>query len=339
VLKPLAGADPDLEQNLESFFRQDHPSFEILLGVEDPLDPAIAVAERVIARHPEVEARLVVHRGTGATNPKVSNLGGILPLARHELVLISDSNVRVPRGYLRDLAETIERTGAGLVSSLFAGTGGRSLGAALERAQLNGFVAHGVAAPALLGEPVVVGKSMLLRKSVFLRLGGLDTVKNVLGEDYVIGKMFQHGGWPVRLAPMVIDNVIGEISLRAFWRRHLRWSMLRFRLHPLGFVLEPLASPLALLPLALMALGAWGWVWALAVLALRDAGGWVSLRGWRGSWQPLLLAPLREALALAIWVTTFFVRHVSWRGHQVRIGAGTLAYVADPLPAAHPERA
>ena len=101
VLKPLCGRDADLEANLESFFEQDHPKYELLFGVTDPHDPAVDVAHELAARYPEVPCRVVVHKGAGALNPKVDNLLGLLPAARHDLVLVSDSNVHAPRHYVR----------------------------------------------------------------------------------------------------------------------------------------------------------------------------------------------------------------------------------------------
>jgi hypothetical protein len=145
VLKPLAGADPELEANLESFFLQDHPRFELLFGVEEPSDPAIAVVERVRARHPTVRARVIIHAGLRAQNPKISNLSGIIGEAAHDLVLVSDSNIRAPTDYVRSMAALSVTAGPrfGLATNLFVGSGERSVGAALEAVQLNGFVAAG----------------------------------------------------------------------------------------------------------------------------------------------------------------------------------------------------
>jgi ceramide glucosyltransferase len=332
VLKPLSGADEDLEANLESFFVQDHPSYELVFGVQDPHDPAVPIVRRLIAAHPEIKAKLVLHSGTRANNPKIANLGGMLPHARGELILISDSNIRAPSGYLSDLVRTMGpvEDRVGLVSNLFAGTGEETLGAAIESVQINGFIASGVVTPAMLGSPVVVGKSMLMRRSVFARIGGLSSVADVLAEDYVIGKMFQHAGWRVVLAPTVLENVNRRATVSTFWKRHLRWSMLRIRLEPVAFALEPLASPLAMLPIALATFGPWAVAWALGIIVLRDVAGWIRLRGLERVWLPVVLAPVREVLILAIWASTPFRKHVSWRGHRVRLGAGTRAYAPDP---------
>jgi ceramide glucosyltransferase len=324
ILKPLCGADPGLEANLETFFRQDYPRLQLVFGVEDPHDPAVAIVRVLQARFPHVSSALVVHRGGRAINPKVRNLLGMLPAAQHDLLLISDSNVRVPPGYVQEMVETLHGgPRAGLVTSRIAGTGEASLGAALDAVQLNGFCAAGSALPTCFGDASVIGKSLLFSRRQFEALGGFAAIANVLAEDYVMGKLFEEAGLEVRLSRTVIENVTGALSVEAFLRRHLRWSMLRIRLRPGAFLLEPLTAPLALLPAALVGLGAWGAAWVGALLLLRDVGGWVALRGWRRAWVPALLAPARDLLMLWVWARTPAEREVSWRGNRVLVVEGT----------------
>jgi ceramide glucosyltransferase len=333
VLKPLAGHDPGLFTNLSSFFRQDHPDYELVLGVEDPADPAIAVARALIRRYPEVRARLVIHGGGRGSNPKVRNLLGMLPHASHDWLLVSDSNIRAPEHYVREMAtEAAHRPDTGVVTNLFAGTGERSLGGALECVELNGFCAGGMALPTVLGDPVVIGKSMLFSRQVLERLGGLERAQHVLAEDYVLGKLFQHAGYRVVIAPTVLHNHVGRLGMAAFLGRHLRWAMFRWRLRPAAGLLEIVTSPLAVMPLALVVLGPWALAWAAGLLVLRDVGGWIVLRGLGGAYWPLLLAPLRELMSLVVWVVAPLKRHISWRGHRVRLGMGTLLFEERPRP-------
>jgi ceramide glucosyltransferase len=330
VLKPLCGADPSLRENLQSFFEQDHPAFELVFGVEQADDPALSIVRSLMREFPAVDATIVVHRATRGQNPKVRNLLGMLPSAKHDLVLISDSNVVAPRHYVREAAAIkASSPDIGLVTNLFAGHGERSVGASLECVELAGFVAAGSALPTAFGDAAVVGKSMLFSKSEIAKLGGLDRVADVLAEDYVIGKMFERAGLRVVVAPTVLSNVVGPIDIGAVFQRHLRWSMLRLRLRPAAFLLEPLTMPLAILPLAYASLGGWAFVWAFAMWTVRDALGWWLLRGARAIHLPLLLGPFRDLLSLAVWAATPLKRHVSWRGHRVRVGAGTLLFAAN----------
>ncbi len=331
VLKPLNGADDELYANLKSCFEQDHPRFELLFGVTNPTDPACALVERLQREFPDVPARLIVHEGEGsALNPKVRNLLGILPHAAHDLVLISDSNVRAPAHYVSELAALHEARHAGIVTNLFAGTGERTLGAALENMQLNGFCAAGSALPTLTGDAAVIGKSTLFSQATLERLGGLTRLSCVLAEDFILGKMFQNAGLPVIIAPTVLENPNRDLSLRAAFSRHLRWAMLRWRLRPAVALLEPLTSPLLMLPFAWSVLGPLSVLWLFAVLAIRDLGGWVLLRGWGRAWLPLLLGPLRELAAPVAWLLGLLKRHVTWRGQRLRLSAGTLLYAEPP---------
>ena len=147
-----------------------------------------------------------------------------------------------------------------------------------------------------------------------------------------MGKMFQHAGYRVVLAPTVLTQALGAVTLRGFWRRHLRWATLRWRLRPAAPFLELLVTPLALLPIVYAGLGPPGLLGLLALLIVRDVGGWVLLRGWSGVHLPVLLGLLRDACMLAVWTIAPFRRHVRWHEHRVRLGAGTLLYRQEPAP-------
>lgn len=329
VLKPLCGADPSLRENLKSFFQQDHAAFQLVFGVEQAHDPALAVVRELMQAYPAVDATIVIGNAVRAHNPKVKNLLGMLPHAKHDLVLISDSNVVAPRHYVRELASIkASAPDVGLVTNLFAGHGERNIGAMLECVELAGFVAAGSALPTAIGDAAVIGKSMLFSRAQLTTLGGLVRVADVLAEDYVLGKMFELAGLRVVVAPTVLSNVVGALTLRGVFDRHLRWSMLRFRLRPAAFLLEPLTMPLAVLPIAALSWGPWALTWAFAMWLLRDVVGWWLMRGKRAIHLPLLLGPLRDVMSLAVWFATPLKRHVSWRGNRVRVGAGTLLYAA-----------
>jgi ceramide glucosyltransferase len=327
VLKPLCGTDTNLAGNLESFFTQDHPRFELVFGVTEEDDPALDVVRALVERYPAVRARVVVHTGEGALNPKVNNLLGMLPHAEHDLVLVSDSNVLAPRHYVREMASVYEHERPGLVTNLFAGLGERSLGAALENVGLTGFVAAGTALPTALGDAVLVGKSVLFSQQFLARVGGLRRFADVLAEDFVMAQAFVHAGGKIAVAPSVLANVTGKMTVKSMLARQLRWSMMRCRSHAVAHLLEPVASPLAMLPLAWWVLGPWALAWASALLLTRDLGGWLVLRGTTRAFLPVLLAPLRELLALGVWALAPLKRHVAWRGKRFRIGAGTLLYL------------
>ena len=335
VLKPVAGIDDGLEANLRTFFAQNYPRYEIVFGVEGEEDPALELLRRMMRDHPQVEARVVVHDGGRGINPKVSNLRAMLTAAQHDLVVVSDSNIRVHSRYLQEMQAEMARPEVGLVTSLFAGVGEKTLGALVENAHINATVVAGVVVPTeVFGHPIAVGKSMMFRRSLIDKIGGLESVAYVLAEDYVIGRMFHEAGFDVRLCPTPVMNVIARSTLSSFFRRQLRWNMIRLRLQPFPFLLEPLTVPLftALITVWLGAPLEWMLGWAFLITAARDAAQWIMMRGARGLWRALLVIPLREILVVAVWMATFPKRRISWRGNRVRVSAGTRLYM-ETLPA------
>ncbi len=324
VLKPLCGADPSLEENLRSFFAQDHPNFELVFGAQRADEPALEVVRRLQAEFPHVASTIVVHDFAEGLNPKVRNLRGMLPHARFELLLISDSNVRAPRHYLTEASAEFESDPAiGLVTHVFAGVGGSTFASEVEHVQLAGFVAGGAAMPSLVGHAAVIGKSMLLSRKHLEVVGGLAGVSDVLAEDYVLGQRLAKHGLRVALGRTVLENVVGDLTARELVERHARWAMMRRRLCPLAFALEPLASPLVLLPLALYLLGPVAALWALATWFVRDAAA-LSILGRPASLKSVLASPARDLAMLVAWGVALFTRHVSWRGTRVRVGQGTV---------------
>jgi ceramide glucosyltransferase len=325
VLKPLAGADDELERNLETFFHQRYPRYEIVFGVAGASDPAAEVARRLIARHPGVAARLVVHDGRRGLNPKVANLRAILAAGTNDVVVISDSNIAVGEGYLESMVRPLGGK-VGLVMSLFAGTGERTLGARLESLHLCGVIASTIAA-----SRVVVGKSLLFRRSLFEALGGMESLASVLAEDYVMGRMFTAAGYEVALADEVVRNVNVRASVWTFVRRQARWGLMRSRLKPLVYPFEPLVCPIAVGLLAAVLDGAlWPLLWAAALTLVRDGGAWLRLRGLRGLGAALVLGVPKDLLILGAWIAAPWKRHVTWRGHRLRVSAGSRLFADRP---------
>ena len=328
VLKPLKGVDPALEQNLESFFHLDFPEYEILFGVNDPRDPAVAVARRVIARHPMVRARLVIAGELVGFNPKVNNLAGILPHARHELLLISDSNVAVDRCMLRHMVARMSDANVGLVTSFIRGVDGQGLGGALESLQLNTFVMGGVAAVSgPPGQVCAVGKSMLLRRADLERFGGFAELGRFLAEDQVCAEKIRELGREVVVCPHPIDNVLGQITVRGFASRHLRWARIRRHISLPGYLGELLTNPLAMAAgLLAVAPGAGSTALAVTTFVIVCATSVAAERrlGVRRSliFYPMLVL-IRAVAVAALWPVPLVSSSVSWRGRRFRITEGT----------------
>jgi ceramide glucosyltransferase len=337
ILKPLKGVDPDLEANLQSFYRLDYPEYELVFGVSDPRDPGLGVARRVAALYPQVPTRFVANEREIGFNPKVNNLANILSVARHELILISDSNVAVPPDHLSRMVAELERPGVGLVTAPIRGVAGSGLGGTLEGLQLNTFVAGGVAAlDGLFGRVCAMGKSMLLRRADLERIGGLEWLARFLAEDQVCGEAIRSLGLDTVVAPAPADNVLGAFPLRGFASRHLRWARIRRHTAPIGYFGEALTNPLlpALAHLAVVP-GRLSLALAVATLALLSMAAMYSERllgvRRRMTHYPALEL-MRGAVVAALWIVPLLSSTVVWRGHRFRIGRRTLVHPTGDLP-------
>jgi ceramide glucosyltransferase len=328
VLKPLAGCDDDLEENLESFARLDYPSFEILLGVADAEDPGYAAARRFAARHPELDVRVVVTDPRAAINPKVAQLVGLERVATGEVYVISDSNVRVPPTYLWSLVADLAEAGVGMVTSVFAGSGEQSVGAALENLQIcassmPGLVAMNIVSPRSL----TVGKSMAVRRRDLARLGGFLAVGSVLAEDYVLGRRFLDAGFKVRTSLDVVHNRNVRCTVARTIERHTRWAKMRRSLFQTGFALEPVLTPIVVASLGvLVAPSKTTAVALMSVCVLQTACALLAVRLVRGDRLAWWYAPLeiaRSYVTLLCWVRAWGNRRIAWRGHPFELGPGS----------------
>src|SRR6185312_2350528 len=227
ILKPLCGLDDDLVANLECFAALDYAPYELLLGVRDRHDAAHPVAVAFARRFPR-RVRVVLQRGTPGLNPKVNQLATLARAARHELIVVSDSNVRVAPGYLDEIAAHLEDPRVGLVTHPIAGIGEQRIGSLMDNLHLCASVGAGmIGAKRVVGKDIVVGKSMALRKTDLAALGGFEAFADVLAEDYLLGKKVSATlDKRVVVGKAAVRNVSERRDTRDFYRRYRRWSVM-----------------------------------------------------------------------------------------------------------------
>jgi ceramide glucosyltransferase len=325
VLKPLKGLEQGLEDNLRAILGQTHPDYEVIFGAADADDPALDLARRVSADFPTRSTRVVVGSAPLGLNPKVKLLQHLETFARSELILVSDSNVRPEPNYLSALENVQAESGAALVHSILAGSMGRTLGERLEDMQLSGWVAASVCFTSLVGDPVVIGKSMLMERSALAAVGGFQAVRDILAEDYILGRRLRQAGYRVALCPEVLSVVNSGRGIGGFFNRHVRWGQMQRTIYPVAFFASLAAQPTPFLILGfVLGRGPVAWVAALALL-----GKWLCELGLarfvagRLAWRTACLLPLKDVLFLGVWCAALVKRTVHWRGHRMRVGPGS----------------
>ncbi len=332
VLKPLRGLDDNLFDNLASFCTQDYPSYEIILCLQDLNDPACKVAKKIQDKYPDQNISIVVEKCTAGLNPKVNNLIPAYRKSRHSYVLISDSNVMVGNNYLREIMRHTIDPSVGLVSNPIRGIGGRSIGAVLENLHLNSFVIGSVSfLDRFLKMPCVIGKSMLMKKDDLEALGGLGAFKDILAEDFIIGREMQRAGKKVVLSSYLISNVNEYWDIKRFLNRHTRWGKLRWQIGGIRYFSEILANPVFVAALPVLfkpsreALSFAAIVGLIKVLGDSVMGRRITSRsGEQGIQAPspltYFLAPLKDLIIGIVWFVPLLSSTIVWRGNRYVIG-------------------
>lgn len=317
VLKPLCGAEPRLYDNLRSFFAQAHPAFQLVFGVRDPQDPAIAVVRRLQAEFPQVEAALVIDPRVHGANLKVSNLINLLPAARHDWLVLADSDIGAAPDYLEHVTLPLADPGVGIVTCLYRGVPRGGLWARLGALFIDDWFAPSVQVSNAFGSTrFAFGSTIALRRESLQAAGGFEALRDVLADDFWLGEFTRRQGLRTVLSHVVVTTDVIENSLRQLWRHELRWLRTTRAAEPTGFafVFVTFTFPVLLAGLLLARTEL-----ALA-LALIGATGRLVLhylqRQWRAEPAPRyesLLLPLRDSLMLATWAAAMTGFRVQWR--------------------------
>jgi ceramide glucosyltransferase len=324
VLKPLCGPEPRLEENLATFCTQTHPHYQLVCGVRDPLDPAIAVVERLRRRFPALDMRLVVDPRVHGSNLKVSNLINMMDAARHPWLVLADSDIAVAPDYLERVTAPLHDAGVGIVTCLYHGRAQDSFWTRLGTLFIDTWFAPSVRVASSAGSSAFgFGATIALRAATLRAVGGFEALKDRLADDCRLGELTRRLQLRTVLSEVVVCTDVTEDSLRALWSRERRWMQTIRSLEPLGYTFAFITFTLPML-----ALGLWLAPTTLnCTLALLGAAARLGLH-WRrpapGLPRPgrAVYAPVRDCLLLLEWLSAFAGSTARWRRHLLRVDTG-----------------
>jgi ceramide glucosyltransferase len=333
VLKPLHGADPHLYENLRSFCAQHHPCFQVIFGVRESADLAIPIVRRLIGEFPDRDIALVIDPSVSGSNFKVSNLENMVPLAKHDVFVIADSDMRVGPDYLTAVTAPLADAGIGLVTCLYRGRAVAGIWSRLAAM----FVNHGFLPGALIGERMrpgsaCFGATMALRRDTYVTIGGFAAFRDQLADDHALGAAIRRAGERVVLSSHLVDTTMADVNLGALVAHELRWTRTIRLIAPLGFAASIVTQPLALAFVATFALGFPPFMLAVLAAALICRLVMVRIvdRALALSATELWLVPLRDMLSFAVFIASFLSNRVAWRDSKFRIAAdGRLVAIGD----------
>ena len=321
ILKPIRGLDRETYDNFASFCRQDYPEFEILFCVGDSSEPAIPVIQQIIRDFPKRAVRLSIGSEPLGVNDKVNKLCRMVGEAKHDLILVSDSDVRVEQGFLKKVAAAFRDPKVGGVTCLYRGETDGSFASNLEAlGNSTDFAPSVLVARQLRGLDFMLGAVMTTTKQQLASIGGFEALVNYLADDYELGNRISLLGHPVELSGDVVSIVYPRQTIWDAFRHQLRWNLAIRCSRPAGHfgLIFSQGLPWTLLAAAIAPNPSVVLTYIVIYCGLRAAMG--LLIGYVGMNDPLArkfwLLPIRDAFAFVVWLASFFPQRIHWRGQE-----------------------
>ncbi|MGA7292529.1 MAG: bacteriohopanetetrol glucosamine biosynthesis glycosyltransferase HpnI [Terriglobales bacterium] len=339
ILKPLRGVDPEIWESFCSHCEQDYPQFELIFGVSDPGDPAVETVRKLQAKYPNCAIDLIVCDRILGTNIKVSNLAQMVPAARYEILLVNDSDIRVPPDYLREVIAPLANPSVGLVTCLYRGVAAPTLGSRLEALGIATDFVPGILSARLLekGLNFGLGSTLAFRRRDLEAIGGFATLLDYLADDYELGRRIAATGKRVELGAATVTTFLPAYTVRQFCLHQLRWSRTIRDARRWGYagLLFTFGPPWALAALLASRGAAWAWILFALTITTRLAIGFVAadivLRDrqiFRNNLlRTILLLPLRDLIAPIVWAASYMGNRIHWRGDVFDLKDGRLISV------------
>lgn len=333
VLKPVHGIEAQLRENIESFYRQDYPRYEILFAADQADDAALEIVREVSARYPQIPTRILV-TGTPWPNPVVYSFHCMAEAAAHDILITTDSDVEVDPSYLREVVAPLLDPKVGLVTCVYRGKNAAGFFSGLTAVGMSVEMTAGVLVANLLeGMKFGLGPTTVVRKDSLAAIGGYDALKDYIAYDFAIGNLIERAGYRVVLSAHIIDHVVNQKSFRHMWQNQLRWAQTTRYSRPKGHFGSGLifAMPYGILGLiAAGALGHWGigLLFLAAAVLNRLIEAW--LVGGTVVRDPVIrkspwLYPLRDLLGFAVWFASYLNLRYAWRDNRFELKGTRIA--------------
>jgi ceramide glucosyltransferase len=327
VLKPVHGLEAQLEKNIESFFQQDYPDYEILFAADEGADSALDVVRQVCARYPHIRTRVLV-TGTPWPNPVVYAFHCMSEVAAHDILVTTDSDVEVGPQYLKEIVAPLLDPKVGMVTCVYRGKNATGFFSGLTAIGMSVEMTAGVLVANLLeGMKFGLGPTTVVRKDSLASIGGYTALRDYIAYDFAIGNLIAKAGYEVALSRYVIDHVVNQGSFRRMWQNQLRWAQTTRYSRPKGHFGSGLifAMPYGILGfLAAAGLGHWGLGFVFLGIAVvnRLLEAW--LVGWMVVRDPEIrrapwLYPLRDLLGFAVWFASYLNLRYVWRDNRFEL--------------------
>ncbi len=333
-IKPIRGLDPDAYNNFASFCRQDYPDYELLFCVGDESDPAVPVIHQLMQDFPKCRIRMIFSSGEKGSNDKVVKLARLVREAQHEVLVISDSDVRVQPDYLRTVVAPLADAKVGAVTCFYVPTEEKTLTENLQAiGMFSDFYPGILVARQLDGVKFALGPTIATTRTQLAAFGGYDALQYRPADDLLVGRLIAEQGYEVRLSPYTVTTVADYQSLRELLHKRLRWIVVMRHMRPWGHLgliftqgLPWSLVAIAIHPSAGIALG-YGGVYLLLRLAMTWLVGIWGLKH-RPLWKKLGLIPLWDAVAFLIWLVSFARNSIRWRDGKYYLRDGRLVPVS-----------
>ena len=342
ILKPLKGVDPEIWESFCTHCEQEYPQFQLIFGVNDPGDPAIEIVHKLQAKYPSCAIDLIVCGRVLGANIKVSSLVQMLPSARHELLLVNDSDIRVPSDYLRKVITPLADASVGLVTCLYRAVAGPTLGSRLEALGISTDFVPGVLSARFLekGLHFGLGSTLAFCRSDLEAIGGFEALLDYLADDYELGRRIAATGKRIELSAAIVETFLPAYTLRQFFRHQLRWSRTIRDARRWGYtgLLFTFGLPWALLTLLAAHGAAWAWLLFTVTFGSRLGVGFAAARVvlndrriFRSElFRDIFLLPLRDLIAPLVWIASFAGNRIHWRGDSFVLKGGKLIRTIAP---------